>query len=131
MTRYLGGGGNDKLFGGDQNDTLYGDGGADRLFGGNGNDTLSGGKGRDLLWGGPDRDYFDFTTDDIGWTDVIKDFEDSIDRIDLNALGVNWEDIGFDDVNGGTDTLISVAGGLKILVAGMVEADFSMADFYF
>ena len=126
-----GGGGNDKLFGGDQNDTLYGDGGADRLFGGNGNDTLSGGKGRDLLWGGPDRDYFDFTTDDIGWTDVIKDFEDSIDRIDLNALGVNWEDIGFDDVIGGTDTLISVAGGLKILVAGMVEADFSMADFYF
>jgi Ca2+-binding RTX toxin-like protein len=92
-------GGNDRLDGGALNDRLFGGVGADTLVGGTGSDHLTGGKGKDILYGGdgtdtPDNaaDYFVFTgigesTVSRGGRDVILDFEDTIDQIDLSALG--------------------------------------------
>jgi len=91
-------GGNDTLDGGALNDRLFGNAGGDTLIGGTGSDHLTGGKGKDILFGndgiGPDAaaDYFVFTsigdsTVSRAGRDVIMDFEDTFDQIDLSALG--------------------------------------------
>ena len=91
-------GGNDTLDGGALNDRLFGGARADTLLGGTGSDHLTGGKGRDVLYGSdgtaPDAaaDYFVFTsigdsTVSRAGRDVIMDFEDNFDQIDLSALG--------------------------------------------
>jgi Ca2+-binding RTX toxin-like protein len=91
-------GGNDRLEGGALNDRLFGGVGADTLLGSTGSDHLDGGKGKDILFGndgtGPDAaaDYFVFTsisdsTVSRAGRDVIMDFEDTFDQIDLSALG--------------------------------------------
>ena len=77
-----GGGGDDDLFGLAGNDSLYGD---------DGEDYLIGGAGRDQLTGGIDEDRFIYTalsdsTAAIKGRDVILDFEDGIDQIDLSAI---------------------------------------------
>ena len=56
----MGGGGDDKLYGGPGggDDKLHGGGGNDMLFGGIGDDTLSGGAGDDVLNGGGGEDTF-------------------------------------------------------------------------
>lgn len=53
---FVGGPGNDQLFGGNGNDTLLGGGGNDLLSGGNGDDTLIGGPGIDEMLGGRGND---------------------------------------------------------------------------
>ena len=49
----MGGGGDDRLYGGPGggNDTMHGDAGHDHVFGGKGDDVLRGGTGNDHLWG--------------------------------------------------------------------------------
>lgn len=97
----LGGSGSDRLFGGNGDDTLLGgdaeyDNGNDFLSGGNGNDILDGLKGSDTLFGGRGEDTFRFrvgVTGPVpvstslpgeGRRDVILDFEDRRDVIDLS-----------------------------------------------
>jgi Ca2+-binding RTX toxin-like protein len=92
-------GGNDRLDGGALNDRLFGGAGADTLFGGTGSDHLTGGKGKDILYGGDGTDTPDNAADHFVFTgisdstvaragrDVIMDFEDNFDQIDLSALG--------------------------------------------
>ncbi len=102
--RLLGNGGEDALEGGEGDDTLAGgagedtaDGGAgadllaggsgdDALAGGAGNDTLVGGRGDDTLTGGEGADVFRLRPNE-GF-DVIADFENGIDAIDLSAFGL-------------------------------------------
>lgn len=88
-----GGSGNDRLYGGDDEDTLMGDEGKDQLFGGDGDDDLIGGADNDVLagqadddvlTGGAGADRFVFRPDE--GADVIIDFEDRIDRIDLRGF---------------------------------------------
>lgn len=101
----LGGAGNDSLFGRGGSDVLYGDSGADTLDGGEGNDalfggadadTLVGGLGRDLMLGGSGPDIFDFNAigesgNSIATADVIVDFVEGVDKIDLrDVAGVNF-----------------------------------------
>ncbi len=95
-----GGGGNDRLTGGNKADLLVGDGGNDSLNGGAGNDmlyggadadTLIGGLGRDLLHGGSGADIFEFNAiNESGNTtrtaDVIVDFVEGLDKIDLSSI---------------------------------------------
>ena len=74
--------------------TLMGAGGADALNGGGGNDRLGGGAGRDTLTGGAGADTFDFNAvTDSGATrvtwDVIKDFVNGQDKIDVSAIDAN------------------------------------------
>ncbi|TDH59817.1 calcium-binding protein [Dankookia rubra] len=91
--------GPDLLVGGAGNDLIRGGGGADLLFGGRGADTLVGGVGVDTLAGGAGADRFvfgrslepegtSFTADTgagPGQRDVILDFREGLDRIDLAA----------------------------------------------
>lgn len=80
-----GGLGDDTAQGGVGNDVLSGDGGNDLLRGGGGDDVLDGGLGRDTLVGGPGADIFvlsDYGTD----FDIIRDFDGSVDRMDMSAF---------------------------------------------
>lgn len=70
------------LIGNDGDDTLFGLGGSDTLRGGQGNDRLTGGAGNDLLDGGTGSDVFAF---DSGFgTDLIRDFSDAEDLLEIN-----------------------------------------------
>ena len=81
--------GNDTLNGGGGDDLQIGGGGADSIDGGTGGDNIHGGEGADLLRGGTGNDVFvyeaisDSTQLD---TDVILDFENSRDKIDLSLI---------------------------------------------
>lgn len=66
-------------------DTLKGSSGANKLEGGKGKDILIGGKGSDKLTGGyGQKDIFVFGKKD--GTDLITDFEDGRDKLDLSAF---------------------------------------------
>lgn len=142
--RLYGGSGNDLLRGGKQHDTLLGnagsdtlrgeagndrlDGGAraDRLFGGAGKDTLIDGSGADRLSGGAGADVFVLVQDRA--TDRIMDFQDGLDRIDL--------DVSFRDLtirNGANGTVQISHGGELLIVAAadgtLQRGDFTAADF--
>jgi Ca2+-binding RTX toxin-like protein len=87
----IGQSGDDQLYGGSGNDALTGGADADFVSGGSGNDTLTGGASRDVLFGGTGADVFDFNTRlDSGLTrssqDVIRDFSDGEDLIDLSSI---------------------------------------------
>ncbi len=100
-----GGSGNDTIKGGAGTDVLRGEGGNDTLDGGSGADTLIGGSGRDLMTGGSGADSFVFTSlsDSVAGTarDVILDFEQGLDIIDLSAI---------DAITGGADDAFTWIG---------------------
>ncbi|MBU1336438.1 MAG: M10 family metallopeptidase C-terminal domain-containing protein [Alphaproteobacteria bacterium] len=76
------------------NDTINGMGGNDTINGMGGNDTITGGSGYDVLTGGAGNDAFVFgNSADIGSRagarDVITDFVQGQDKIDLSAIDAN------------------------------------------
>ncbi|MEZ5715609.1 MAG: calcium-binding protein [Paracoccaceae bacterium] len=83
------GAGGGTLTGSAASDILTGGAGADRIDGRGGDDILLDGAGADTLSGGAGADDFLFTAD--GAVDVILDFQPGIDRIDLSALGLQWD----------------------------------------
>ncbi|MDH6102768.1 Ig-like domain-containing protein [Chrysosporum ovalisporum ANA283AFssAo] len=101
----IGGGGNDTLNAGSGNNILIGGAGNDTLNGGAGNDILIGDAGRDTLTGGAGANTFVYraATDSTAGIlttgtaaaptrptfDVITDFKQGTDRIDLTATGTN------------------------------------------
>jgi Ca2+-binding RTX toxin-like protein len=105
----FGGDGNDILHGGagvshrgrhspGGNDSLDGGNGADTLDAGDGNDTLAGGLGADYLVGGDGADMFKYTAveesrnviiNGVSQMDVIADFTQGQDKIDLSAIDAN------------------------------------------
>ena len=87
------------------NDVLLGGTGSDYLLGGDGNDTVSGGLGNDYLSGGSGADVFG--TGSSWGSDIILDFEDGVDRIDLSGTGLS----------AGSFT-ITQAGAYAVLQAG-------------
>ncbi len=153
-----GGAGDDVAYGGTGNDELYGDEGADWLFGEAGNDKLFGGAGADLLMGGAGADEIiggagndwmwggDMTGAGDGaadtfffaanWGgDVIWDFEDGKDMLDVSGAGIT----SFADLTIGTfsqfttvtltdDNIIYLRGAGVLAVT---ESDISAADFIF
>jgi len=145
-----GGGGNDSLSGGAGNDTLSGGSGKDVLSGGDGNDTLKGagdidtligGNGVDRLSGGLGSDIFDFNsvTEAAGTGDLILDFEDGIDRIDLSGIDANASaagdqafgilDAGLNFAGAGTIGLLRITHtATRTCIQGDVNGD-GMADF--
>lgn len=127
----FGDGGNDRLFGGRGRDELSGGDGRDRLFGGRGADELSDGAGRDIMTGGAGRDTFQFSSSS-GRNNVVRDFRDDRDRVELNIEG-----IGIDDLNirrRGDDVKVTIAGeDVSFILRGarldqIDEQDFSFAD---
>ncbi|MDH1341765.1 retention module-containing protein [Ectopseudomonas oleovorans] len=117
----LGSEGSDVLLGLGGNDTLHGLGGNDRLEGGDGNDTLIGGKGNDILIGGAGNDTFVWNADDRGgnYHDIIKDFGNGEDKLDLSQLLQEIEEpatadvltqyLSFDFVSDPGSTVINIA----------------------
>lgn len=91
----LGGPGNDWIQGDAGNDTLVGNDGVDRLFGGAGSDLLAGQAGNDELTGGSEADQFYFNLN--GGQDIIRDFQDNLDKI---VLGSDVKNINIFDYQG-------------------------------
>lgn len=79
-----GGSGDDILIGSGDNDTLLGGDGDDSLQGGTERDRMVGGAGDDTLAGGTDIDTFVFLRNQ--GTDIITDFVNDLDKIDLRAF---------------------------------------------
>ena len=137
----IGGEGDDLLEGGNGTDDLQGDAGADTLIGGQGRDVLSGGagadrledgKGVDRMTGGADADTFVLAADRK--PDIILDFEDGTDLIDIAAWGVlNFVELTVSDHVSGRvrirygDETIVVDDGAR----GLTASDFSADDFIF
>ena len=114
---------------------ITGNGAANTLDGGAGNDSLIGGRGKDLLIGasGSDRFVFNAVTESAIGTktsDVIADFAQGKDKIDLNAIDAFAASDGMDDfVWNGTSAFHSATQGelryQKFDKAGSVN-DFTM-----
>ncbi|MAY46765.1 MAG: hypothetical protein CML65_16110 [Rhodobacteraceae bacterium] len=90
-----GGNGDDVLIGGRGHDSLYGGSGVDALVGGTREDFLQGWAGNDRLTGGAGADVFSLGDDAAGpqsivtGDDIIFDFQDGIDRIDLGGIAID------------------------------------------
>lgn len=137
-----GGNAEDILQGGIGSDTLFGDDGDDVLEGGNDNDTLDGGAGADILTGGNEDDVLTggadadiFVFDRLDETDLITDFSDGLDRIDVTALGIGFADVmSVASVSGGgvqLDLGALSGGNTLVQLDGVALADLDASDFLF
>jgi len=131
-------GGDDVLEGGAGNDWLFGQGGDDILIGGAGNDVLFGGSGNDtFVWNAGDRGG--------NYHDIVKDFGNGADKLDLSQLLVGVSDpasadvltqyLSFDFVSDPGSTVINIAsagGGAPvdqtITLENMILSGGSAAD---
>ena len=103
-----------------------GGGGNDTLSGNAGNDTLSGGTGNDSLTGGAGSDSFVFAPG-FG-QDVVQDFEDGIDMVDLRD-GLAFADLTLSTIPGGVRVEITAEQGTWINLMGVTLAQIDAADF--
>ena len=125
--------GDDRLDGNGGNDFLLGENGDDTLVGGDGDDILNGGLGRDILWSGTGADIFEFLDVAESGTgsdrDVIKDFEQGLDLIDLSAMGAtSFSDSGFTNTAGEV-TFRLLSSDTKTLIEYDHDGD-GVADFH-
>ncbi len=144
-----GGAGNDELYGDDGadwlfgeagNDKLFGGAGADLLMGGAGTDEITGGSGNDWMWGGDMtgagdgvKDTFFFAANWGG--DVVWDFENGTDRLDVSGAGIT----SFADLSIGTfgqfSTITSASGDIIYLRGAgdvaIAESSIDASDFIF
>lgn len=130
-------GGNDTLYGGQGSDTLKGDAGNDVLYNGAGDDSVDGGSGDDRIWagagddtltGGAGEDTFIFGANT--GNDVITDFDQAEDSLDLSARGFAdfsaLEAASSDvSVNGEDGLLILLGGGESVFIVGYSVTDLS------
>ena len=134
--RLIGESGNDRLWGGGGNDTLLGGAGGDSaLAGGNGNDSvdggagddrLLGGAGRDTLIGGPDDDTFRFNSWEGGGRDLVRDYGNGDDVIELNLpKGNDGSGLSFRAEAGGT---LIAGGNVEVLVLGPDAAGLTLSE---
>jgi Ca2+-binding RTX toxin-like protein len=135
--------GADTIVGGEDNDNIRAGGSGDNVEGGAGNDRLVGGNGKDILWGGAGndvlfggggngngdglRDVFIFKSAAFGGGgfDIIRDFEDTTDKIDLSDTSYStFADVFADAQQVGANVEIKIIDG-----GGLVRInDFALAD---
>lgn len=130
-----GGRGDDLLDGGIFSDRLFGGLGDDELLGGGGFDRLQGGRGDDALTGGAASDVFVMRrrNDD----DVILDFQNGMDQVDLTAFGLRPAQFAavvapaLNDAGGGAAFLdLGALGGAgSVLIQGLAFAQADASDF--
>lgn len=129
----FGGSGNDRLSGNQGTDMLEGFDGNDILIGGGGDDILTGGAGRDRLAGGNGADRFTFIQS--GGHDVVLDFSDGEDLLDVSAFGLTAITQFMSITASGNDVVIQIdlsnSIRLKNYLAGHTIGDISNADFDF
>ncbi len=122
----VGNNGANRLDGGAGHDTLYGHGGADVLIGGSGDD---------VMWGGGDADVFLYRTPEGGGglgSDLIRDFADGVDRIQLDGIA-GVDDFADLSVSAGASgwAVIGLPDGTTITLMGVTTAQVDAADFIF
>ena len=123
-----GGPGVDWLLGGNDADMMFGEADSDLMFGGEGNDYIDAGPGNDWSWGGGGADRFVFGT---GWgNDVVFDFQDGIDRIDMTTAA-NVAGIGNLTISTGGGYAVISDGTNTVSIAGLTDAQITSADFLF
>ncbi len=91
-----------------------------------GNDTLIGGAGNDRLFGDEGEDTFVIMAD-MG-KDIIRDFEDGIDKLALSE-GISFEDLIIKDNKAGTATVVRFEGETLAVLRGIDSALITEADF--
>ena len=114
--------GNDKLYGGAQDDRINGGKNNDSLYGGDGRDRLDGDLGNDKLWGNASADVFVFEKG--ADQDIIKDFQNNIDTIEIGGYGSGYNamsrasqvgsDVVFNFGNGDTLTVENTTIGFLV-----------------
>ncbi|QLQ20896.1 MAG: hypothetical protein HZT43_18460 [Exiguobacterium profundum] len=109
-------------------DVLTGGDGSDRLVGGADGDTLSGGAGGDV-----------FVFEKLNGNDVVTDFQNGIDKIDIQAFGIDPASFAsavapfFTTVPGGVLLDLSGLGATsgQVTFLGLALGDIDVTDFVF
>lgn len=123
----LGQGGNDDVRGGNGNDAVFGGVGSDTLFGNNGNDRLKGFSGNDELTGGAGSDVFMFS--DATEIDVIHDFQNGTDMIEIDATGIDTiANLTISYAGGNATVLYNTS---RIVMEGVTTGQLDASDFTF
>lgn len=117
----------DSIHGGSGNDQIYGNSGNDTLNGGTGNDTLNGNDGNDVLTGGSGADHFRFNAGEMTGWDVVTDFEDGVDLINIFNVGTHLT--GLSTVQYGTSTAVVVNGASVIELENTDASTITIDDF--
>jgi len=122
---------NIKATGNDQYNELIGNAGKNVLSGGGGIDYLDGGKGNDRLIGGSETDFFAFKTG--GGHDVIKDFVEFTDQIDLTSWTAlaSFSDLMKNHVHFENGNTIIEAGKDTLTLLDTSKAELDSVDFFF
>ena len=108
--------GNDIINGGAVDDNLSGGIGDDVIHGGNGDDKINGGIGNDKLDGGHGNDQFIF---DNGFgNDLILDFEDGKDKVDLQSYTKSDGAGGTQAINASDVNIAQDGGDVKVTISG-------------
>lgn len=121
--------GDDILYGNRGRDTLFGGDGDDLLVGNQGNDRLNGSHGDDTLRGGLGADTFEFT----GGLDVIRDFADDVDTIEIYtyfiAPGATVQDVINDHATVvGGNTVLTFDTGNVLTIDGLTDTSQLLDD---
>lgn len=101
----------DLLLGTDEDDQIFGLDGDDFILALGGNDTLDGGPGTDSFVFGSTWTQVD------GFTDIVWDLEDGVEKLDMRTSGLTFADLTIDDT-GFIAIITSTAGrSLRIWTA--------------
>ncbi|MGK7921604.1 MAG: LamG-like jellyroll fold domain-containing protein [Trichodesmium sp.] len=119
-----GGDGDDMLRGGKDADRILGGIGEDTILGEKGNDLLDGGEGDDTLSGGEGSDRFVLAPGN--GSDIILDFEDGIDLLELED-GIAFADLIFTEESG--STLVEFDSERLAVVSGVAPGLLTAEDF--
>lgn len=124
----IGNGDGNRLRGASGDDSINGADGADVIYGDAGSDTINGGLGDDWFVGGADADTFEF---DAAWgSDIVSDYEDGIDIIDMRGSGLLYADLTI--AQSGAHVLVyETLGTNSIRLDNTIEADIDEFDFIF
>lgn len=114
------------LRGNEASNELIGGAGTDFIRGQGGDDTVNGGTGVDILSGGAGADTFEFSAN--GDLDLVIDFEDGIDTLFIDPVGLAFEDITIIDFI--EDTLVDYGSG-RFIVEGVTASQLTEEDFGF
>ncbi len=110
----VGGTGNDTITGNDLNNVLTGGAGNDTLTGGRGSDTFVVTRGRS--------------------SDVVVDFEDNVDKIDVSKMGLaghTLQSAGITLIQSGNATIVRFSTGEEIRLENIAPHQLSESDFIF
>lgn len=118
-----GGGGADTLIGGTGTATLGGGAGADSIVAATGGGVLIGEVGDDTMAGGAGKDIFVYRSGD--GSDVITGFNPASDTLALAITGVDLLDVMARAVVTGGNTILTMADGSTITLAGVTDINLS------